>query len=254
MFKNFTFSLPINTRNTKNDSNLNFYQFKPKTVVVNPPEIQKKQTNLHSKINTIQNTIKTSNVNSNVKQNSNSKININTNINIQRKSKSEQKHQNYFDVHSLDDFRKNVREFTMLTLEIKRLERKIEPVNELIKEHKHKKKTLKDKILYFMNANKLDVCNLPKDLVKSHKDVKGGIRVSNSVRKKTLNDKTLKTNIEAFFIKNKLYIEDPNVKLEDKIDTLFKYIIEHKEKVQIKSIRTINNVKFEEEMNELMAK
>jgi hypothetical protein len=154
---------------------------------------------------------------------------------------------------SLLDFKQNVRDYSILDIKQRKLEHALEPYTQKIKKYKNKKKELKQKIVYFMNVNQFDICNLPKELTKTE-DTKGAFKCSTTSRVKPLNNDILKKNIATFFMKNKDFLENNQIDLNEKINKLTQFIIENKERSIVKTLRPVKTANINNQLDDLKRK
>lgn len=129
---------------------------------------------------------------------------------------------------SIDHFKCEVRRFDSIDYEIKELNEKIKPIQQRLKELRSTKKELEGNICSFMQSNEIAECKLA-DGALLYKESKNVVPLSKS---------GIKENIIKFFQDNN-NDEFKKLSVEQKADTLFKFVYENREYKQNNTLKRV---------------
>lgn len=129
---------------------------------------------------------------------------------------------------TIDHFKYEVRRFDTLDNEIKTINDKLKPLQSRLKELKQTKKSLETTICSFMETNEIAECKL----------TDGALLFKESKNVVPLSKETIRLNIVKFFTD---YYTDEFKKfnVEEKAETLFKFVYENREYKENKSLKRV---------------
>jgi hypothetical protein len=149
---------------------------------------------------------------------------------------------NGFSDRVLDDFSKNVGTFAKIDLMIKRLKKKIEPIQAQIKELKQYKADVQKSLCSFMGTNDIEACNISKKSKAAEADI--DMEAIKYVKKEhvlPLTQQRIQDGLHAFYTNNIDKREEfLRLRSEDKAQYIFKYIQDHRPKELRESIKPVS--------------
>tara|TARA_Y100000816_G_C25544937_1_gene295387 strand:- start:47 stop:451 length:405 start_codon:yes stop_codon:yes gene_type:complete len=129
----------------------------------------------------------------------------------------------------IDHFKCEVRRFDSIDYEIKELNEKMKPIQQRLKELRSTKKELEGTICSFMQSNEIAECKLS-DGALLYKESKNVIPLSKN---------GIKENIIKFFRENNNNDEFKKLSVEQKAETLFKFVYENREYKQNNTLKRV---------------
>jgi hypothetical protein len=129
---------------------------------------------------------------------------------------------------SIDHFKCEVRRFDSIDYEIRELNNKMKPIQERLKELRSTRKELEGTICSFMQSNEIAECKLA-DGALLYKESKNVIPLSKA---------GIKENIIKFFTENN-NDEFKKLSVEQKAETLFKFVYENREYKQNNTLKRV---------------
>ncbi len=147
---------------------------------------------------------------------------------------------------NIEDFRKNVVDYNDIDIIIKKIKKKIEPLQNNIKILKIQKQKIQHNICKFMGSNNLEICNLPKEV-----DCDAALKYTSTENMVPMKHDHIKSGLEKFFEENQDKNEVfRNLSSNEKGSFVFNYIQDHRPRQIKETIRKVKHTKMDEVLSE----